>query len=89
MHPRTHRSGHLVLDAVPGRDAGVTAASIAGRLSKLEAQLSHAAVRQDETAGSTQQLSILQVCVCTRKCFACECVWVFCFSSVQQYEMAG
>jgi len=56
-------SGLQTLDAVPGRDAGVTAASIAARLSKLEAQLSHTAVRQDESVGAAQQVASLQAMV--------------------------
>lgn len=62
MH--TNRSGSAGLDAVPGRDAGVTAASIAGRLSKLEAQLSSASAMQSDVSGAPQQMVALQVCEC-------------------------
>ncbi|KAF5842547.1 hypothetical protein DUNSADRAFT_6397 [Dunaliella salina] len=59
MRSMSGSGGLQTLDAAPGRDAGVTAASIAARLSKLEAQLSHTAVRQDESAGAAQQVASL------------------------------
>ncbi len=56
-----------------GIDAGVTASSIAGRLSKLEAQLSQAVVKQEELEGVSRQMEGLQVRVCVGPGGGLEC----------------
>jgi hypothetical protein len=47
-----------------GPDAGVTAAAIAGRLSKLEASVAASAVKQEQLDGLSRRMEGLQVCVC-------------------------